>query len=52
MVHNNTHGWEVPKFPFDTENQASAQREFYTRAIDYLETLDIDQEREDETKKG
>ena len=25
---------------------------FYSRAIDYLETLEIDPEREDETKKG
>ena len=34
------------------EDQAGAWRNLYTRAIDYLETLDIDPEREDDNKKG
>ena len=52
MAHRNTPCWEAPKFSFYTEDQASAWRQFYTRAIDYLETLEIDPEREDEIKKG
>ena len=52
MAHSNTPHWEEPKFPFDTEDQASAWRQFYRRAIDYLKTLEINPEREDETKKG
>ena len=52
MAHSNIPHWETPKFSFDTEDQASAWRQFYTRATDYLETLDIDPEREDETKIG
>ena len=34
------------------EDQASEWKKFYTRAIDYLETLDIDPEHEDQHKKG
>ena len=52
MAQSNTSQWEAPKFSFNTEDQATAWREFYTRAIDYLETLDIDTEAEDEHKKG
>ena len=52
MAHSNTPHWEAPKFSFDTEDQASAWKQFYPRAIDYLETLEIDPEREDETKEG
>ena len=52
MAHSSTPQWEAPKFSFNAEDQASAWREVYTRAIDYLETLDIDPEREDENKKG
>ena len=52
MAHSTTLHWEAPKFSFNTEDQASAWRQFYTRAKDYLETLEIDPEREDETKKG
>ena len=52
MAHSNTPHWKAPQFSFDTEDQASAWRHFYTRATVYLETLDIDPEREDETKKG
>ena len=52
MAQNNTSTWEAPKFSFNTENQAASWRDFYTRAIDYLETLDIDPEQEDQDKKG
>ena len=52
MAHSNTLQWEAPKFSFNAEDQAAAWREFYTRAIDYLETIDIDTEAEDEHKKG
>ena len=51
MAHSNAPHWEAPTFSFNTEDQAFAWRQFYTSAIDYLESLDIDQEREDETKK-
>ena len=52
MAQNNTTRWEPPKFSFDMEDQASEWKKFYTRAIDYLETLDIDPEQEDQHKKG
>ena len=52
MTQCNTSRWEAPKFSFNSEDQAAAWREFYTRAIDYLERLDIDTEAEDENKKG
>ena len=52
MAQNNTSRWEAPRFLFDTEDQASEWKKFYTRAIDYLETLDIDPEQEDQHKKG
>ena len=50
MAQNNTTRWEQPKFLFDMEDQASEWKKFYTRAIDYLETLDIDPEQEDQYK--
>ena len=37
---------------FCSTKEDAAWREFYTRAIDYLETFDIDTEAEDENKKG
>ena len=52
MAQSNTTRWEAPKFSFNTEDQAAAWREFYTRALDYLETLDIDTEAEDINKSG
>ena len=51
MAQSNTSRWETPKFSFNSEDQAAAWREFYTRALDYLETLDTDPEVEDEHKK-
>ena len=52
MANSNTPHWEAPKYSFDTEDQASAWRQFYTRDNNYLEILGINPEREDETKKG
>ena len=52
MAQNNTSRWEAPKFSFNMEDQASQWKKFYTRAIDYLETLDIYPEQEDQHKKG
>ena len=52
MAQNNTSRWEAPKFSFNMEDQPAAWREFYIRALDYLETLDIDPEQEDQHKKG
>ena len=44
MSQSNTSRWEAPKFSFNSEDQAAAWRDFYTGAMDYLETLDIDPE--------
>ena len=52
MANSNTSRWEAPKFSFDMEDQEAEWKKFYTRAIDYLETLDIDPEQEDQHKKG
>ena len=52
MAQNNTTRWEPSKFSFDMQDQAAECKKFYTRAIDYLETLDIDPEQEDQHKKG
>ena len=52
MAHNSTTRWEAPTFSFNVDNQPAAWREFYIRALDYLETLDIDPEQEDQHKKG
>ena len=51
MAQNNTR-WTAPTFSFDTEDQPAAWRDFYTRVIDYLETIDIDPEEEDQQKRG
>ena len=48
MAQNNTTGWTAPTFSFNTEDQPAAWREFYTRVVDYLETIDIDPEQEDQ----
>ena len=52
MAYSSTPRWEAPKFSFNTDNQPAAWKEFYIRALDYLETLDIDPEEADQTKKG
>ena len=51
MAQNNTR-WTAPSFSFDTADQPTAWRDFYTRVIDYLETIDIDPEEEDQQKRG
>ena len=42
------HHWEAPKFSFSSPNQAAEA--FYTRALDFLEALDIDPEAADQHK--
>ena len=51
MAQNNTRR-TAPSFSFNTADQPTAWREFYTRAIDYLETIDIGPEEEDQHKRG
>ena len=36
--------WEAPQFSFNSLQQTKEWNNFYTRVLDYLETLDIDQE--------
>ena len=45
MAHSSTPRWEAAKFSFNADNQPAAWKEFYIRALDYLETLDIDLEK-------
>ena len=52
MAQNKTSRWEAPQFSFEMEDQASEWKKLYIRALDYLETLDIDPEQEDQHKKG
>ena len=44
--------WEAPKFSFNSPNQVYAWKSFYTRALDFLEALDIDPNVEDQGKMG
>ena len=44
--------WTAPTFSFDTADQPTTWTDFYIRAIDYLETLRIDPEKEDSEKTG
>ena len=53
MAQNNMNTrWTAPTFSFNMEDQPAAWKEFYTRVIDYLETIDIDPEQEDQHKRG
>ena len=52
MAQSNTPRWEAPNFSFNADNQPAVWREFYMRALNYLETLDIDPEKADQTKKA
>ena len=52
MAHSNPPHRETPKFSFHVENQAEEWKQFYIRAIDYLEALDIDPDKADKTKWG
>ena len=38
--HPNNH-WEAPKFNLNSSHQSEDWKVFYTRALDYLEALDI-----------
>ena len=40
--------WEAPQFLFNTADQTQEWKNFYTRILDFLETLDI--KRQDENK--
>ena len=44
--------WEAPTFHFNSPNQSEDWSAFYTRALDYLEALDIEPEVADESHKG
>ena len=44
--------WEGPTFHFSSPNQSEEWSVFYTRALDYLGTLDIELEVADESCKG
>ena len=52
MARSNPPRWEAPKFSFNVEDQAAEWKKLYIRAIDYLEALDIDPDKADETKQG
>ena len=44
--------WEAPQFSFNAPDQTQEWKNFYTRVLDFLETLNIDPERQDESKCG
>ena len=44
--------WEAPQFSFDMPDQTQELKTFHTRVLDFLETLDMDPEKQDETKRG
>ena len=44
--------WEAPQFPFNSPQQTQEWKNFYTRVLDYLETLDIDPEAQDDARHG
>ena len=44
--------WTAPTFSFDAADQPTTWRDFYIRALDYLETLRIKPEVEDQEMKG
>ena len=53
MAQNNMNTrWTAPTFSFNMEDQPAAWKEFYTRVINYLETIDIHPEQEDQHKRG
>ena len=49
---SSAHHWEAPKFSFNSPNQVAEWQAFYTRALDFLEALDIDPEATDQNKHG
>ena len=44
--------WEAPIFRFNSPNQSGDWSVFYTRALDYLDALDIELETDDQSRKG
>ena len=44
--------WEAPTFHFSSANQSGDWRVFYTRALDYLDALDIEVDEADDNRKG
>ena len=48
---NNTSHSEAPKLSFCTANQTEELKTFYVRALTYLETLDINIDAPEQTKK-
>ena len=44
--------WTATTFSFDAADQPTAWRDFYLRALDYLELLRIQPEEEDQLKRG
>ena len=44
--------WEAPQFSFNTPDQTQKWKTFYTRVLDFLETLDMDPEKQDEANRG
>ena len=44
--------WTAPTFSFDAADQPTAWRDFYIRALNYLETLRIKPEEEDQEMRG
>ena len=49
--HPNNH-WDVPTFHFNSPNQSVDWKAFYTRALDYLDALDIKTDEADDHCKG
>ena len=49
---SSTTQWEAPKFSFNIPDQAAEWKQFYTRAIYFLEALGIDSNKEDVTNWG
>ena len=49
---SNTPNWEAPEFFFNASDQAEEWKSFFTRAIDFLEALDIDPDVENQGKRG
>ena len=43
---------EAPQFSFNAPDLTQERKNFYTRALDFLETCNIDPERQDENKHG
>ena len=52
MAYSHSHNhWEAPTFHFNSANQSEDWRVFYTRALDYLDALDIELHEADDNQK-